>query len=101
MSVALATQRPPITQAAWLQAWPLYPLLLFTAGLFVYPVAQFLVLSVTDPSGQRYDCNVKHSLAVHSSQPVLITLVAHSADGGEMRRQQFTLASKRSIVWSL
>src|SRR5262249_51870980 len=43
--------RPPLSQSGWIQAWPIYPLLLFLAGLFVYPVAQILVLSAFDQSG--------------------------------------------------
>jgi putative spermidine/putrescine transport system permease protein len=43
--------RPPLSRAAWVAAWPIYPLLLFLAGLFVYPVAQILVLSFFDTAG--------------------------------------------------
>jgi putative spermidine/putrescine transport system permease protein len=43
--------RPPLAQAGWVRAWPIYPLLLFVAALFVYPVAQILWLSVFDASG--------------------------------------------------
>jgi putative spermidine/putrescine transport system permease protein len=39
-------------QRAWLAAWPLYPLLAFLALLFVYPVAQILVLSLVGPQGE-------------------------------------------------
>jgi ABC-type spermidine/putrescine transport system permease subunit I len=46
-----APARLPMSQALWVKAWPLYPLLLLILGLFVYPVAQILVLSAFDPSG--------------------------------------------------
>ena len=55
MSAAVA--RPPLRNAAWVQAWPVYPLLFFLLALFVYPVAQILVLSVFDPSGQFTTAN--------------------------------------------
>jgi putative spermidine/putrescine transport system permease protein len=43
--------RPPVSQAGWIRAWPIYPLLLFITGLFVYPVAQILWLSFVDAQG--------------------------------------------------
>jgi putative spermidine/putrescine transport system permease protein len=46
-----AHARPPWTQAGWVQAWPVYPLLLFVLALFVYPVAQILWLSLFDAGG--------------------------------------------------
>jgi len=52
MSLAQATTvRPPLGQSPLIRAWPLYPLLLLVLGLFVYPVAQILVLSAFDPTG--------------------------------------------------
>jgi putative spermidine/putrescine transport system permease protein len=51
MTAMLSPGRPPVSQAAWIQAWPIYPLLLFVLALFVYPVAQILVLSLFDQSG--------------------------------------------------
>ena len=42
------TVRPPISSRVWVQAWPLYPLLLLTAAFFLYPVLQILWLSVLD-----------------------------------------------------
>jgi putative spermidine/putrescine transport system permease protein len=44
-------RRPPLSQSGWVRAWPIYPLLLFIAALFVYPVVQILWLSFVDPSG--------------------------------------------------
>ncbi len=49
--------RPPLGQAALIRAWPIYPLLLLILALFVYPVAQILVLSVFDPSGALSTAN--------------------------------------------
>lgn len=57
MSAAAAPARPPLRNAAWVRAWPVYPLLFFLLALFVYPVAQILVLSVVDPSGQFATAN--------------------------------------------
>ena len=52
MSVASAAAvRPPLGHSALIRAWPLYPLLLLVLALFVYPVAQILILSLFDPSG--------------------------------------------------
>jgi putative spermidine/putrescine transport system permease protein len=52
MSLALATPtRPPLHQAPWARAWPIYPLLLLVLALFIYPVAQILLLSLFDPAG--------------------------------------------------
>jgi putative spermidine/putrescine transport system permease protein len=50
-AVAMPASRPPLSHAAWIQAWPIYPLLLFVVALFVYPVVQILWLSVFDASG--------------------------------------------------
>jgi spermidine/putrescine transport system permease protein len=53
LSLALsAAARPPLRQADWVRAWPIYPLLLLVVLLFVYPVAQILLLSFFDPAGQ-------------------------------------------------
>ncbi|HYC15543.1 MAG TPA: ABC transporter permease subunit, partial [Stellaceae bacterium] len=49
--IAIAPARPPLTQSAWARAWPIYPLLLFVVAVFVYPVAQILILSFFDASG--------------------------------------------------
>ncbi len=46
-----APARLPLSQALWIKAWPLYPLLLLILCLFVYPVAQILILSAFDTSG--------------------------------------------------
>jgi putative spermidine/putrescine transport system permease protein len=52
MSTAItAGSAPPLSQAGWVRAWPIYPLLLFVLAFFVYPVAQILWLSLVDPSG--------------------------------------------------
>src|SRR5471032_921650 len=48
---AIAPAPPPLSRATWVQAWPIYPLLLFVFALFVYPVAQILILSLFDSSG--------------------------------------------------
>jgi putative spermidine/putrescine transport system permease protein len=40
---------PPFMHA--LRAWPLLPLLIFSAVFFIYPVAQILWLSLIDPAG--------------------------------------------------
>jgi putative spermidine/putrescine transport system permease protein len=48
---ALARSRPPWSQSGWVRAWPIYPLLLFIATLFVYPVIQILWLSLVDANG--------------------------------------------------
>jgi len=47
-SVAAA---PPLSQSAWARAWPIYPLLFFVIGIFIYPVAQILILSFFDSAG--------------------------------------------------
>lgn len=49
--------RPPLGQAALVRAWPIYPLLLLILALFVYPVAQILILSVFDPGGALSTAN--------------------------------------------
>jgi ABC-type spermidine/putrescine transport system permease subunit I len=49
--IASAAGRPPLGQSAWARAWPIYPLLFFVVAVFLYPVAQILILSVFDPSG--------------------------------------------------
>jgi len=59
-AAALSPARPPLSQAAWIQAWPIYPLLLFLLALFVYPVAQILVLSFFDTSGAPTLANYEH-----------------------------------------
>jgi putative spermidine/putrescine transport system permease protein len=52
MSAAIAAStRRPLHQAGWIQAWPVYPLLVFVLALFVYPVAQILWLSLFDAGG--------------------------------------------------
>lgn len=52
MSTAVAAPHsPPLSQAGWVKAWPIYPLLLFVLALFVYPVIQILWLSVVDQGG--------------------------------------------------
>ncbi len=55
-----ASAGPPLRQAAWVQAWPVYPLLLFLLALFVYPVARILVLSFVDPQGAPTLANYAH-----------------------------------------
>ncbi len=51
----LQTEAKPVEvyrpRSVWVRAWPIYPILLFLAALFVYPVAQLLSLSVFDSSG--------------------------------------------------
>ena len=49
--ISSAAARLPLRQSAWARAWPIYPLLLFVVAVFVYPVAQFLVLSFFDAGG--------------------------------------------------
>ncbi len=49
--IASAAGRPPLGQSVWVRAWPIYPLLFFVVAVFLYPVAQILILSVFDPSG--------------------------------------------------
>jgi putative spermidine/putrescine transport system permease protein len=52
VSLAVAApSRPPLRQAGWVRAWPIYPLLIFVAALFVYPVIQILWLSFVDKAG--------------------------------------------------
>src|SRR6185437_16679489 len=62
MSVDAIAARPPLSQSGWVQAWPIYPLLLFLLALFVYPVAQILLLSALDPSGALSTVNYTHIL---------------------------------------
>jgi putative spermidine/putrescine transport system permease protein len=52
-----AAARPPLSQAALVRAWPIYPLLLFIAALFVYPVVQILWLSFVDAEGNPTAAN--------------------------------------------
>lgn len=49
--LAAARSQPPLSQAGWVQAWPIYPLLIFVLALFVYPVIQILWLSLLNPAG--------------------------------------------------
>lgn len=49
--ISSAAARLPLRQSAWARAWPIYPLLLFVVAVFVYPVAQILVLSFFDAGG--------------------------------------------------
>ena len=52
MSVAAVPRaRPPLSQADWVQAWPIYPLLLFLFAAFLYPVSQLLWLSLFGGTG--------------------------------------------------
>jgi putative spermidine/putrescine transport system permease protein len=51
-AVSSAAARPPLNQSAWAKAWPIYPLLLFVIAVFVYPVAQILILSLFDAGGR-------------------------------------------------
>src|SRR5215204_2540573 len=44
--------RPPLSSAAWVRAWPIYPLLLLIVAFFLYPVLQILWLSVLDRAGE-------------------------------------------------
>src|SRR5260221_2932595 len=54
---SLEAARRPLAQAAWVRAWPVYPLLVFLIALFVYPVAQILWLSLSDTSGDLSAAN--------------------------------------------
>jgi spermidine/putrescine transport system permease protein len=49
--------RPPRSQSAWAQAWPVYPLVLLLLAIFVYPVGQILVLSLFDTTRQPTAAN--------------------------------------------
>lgn len=55
---------------------------------------------VTDPNGRRYDCNVVHAVPVSSARAVMVVLTAHAPDGS-LRHQQFKLAPKSAIEWTL
>jgi putative spermidine/putrescine transport system permease protein len=55
--VVLPSARRPLGQSAWIQAWPIYPLLFLLIALFVYPVAQILVLSAVDAAGNLTAAN--------------------------------------------
>ena len=58
MSTAMtAASAPPLSQAGWIRAWPIYPLLLFVLVFFVYPVVQILWLSLVDPAGHFTPAN--------------------------------------------
>lgn len=52
MSVASVGTLPGAArpQRGWVAAWPLYPLIVFLVLFLIYPVAQLLWLSFTDPS---------------------------------------------------
>lgn len=56
---------------------------------------------VVDGGGHRYQCNVRYELPVSSLEPQLITLSGYRANGDFVKKQQFTIAPKRPIVWSL
>jgi putative spermidine/putrescine transport system permease protein len=47
-----APARPPLSSAAWVRAWPIYPLLLLIVAFFLYPVVQILWLSLLDRAGE-------------------------------------------------
>ena len=64
--------RRPRLQAAWVQAWPLYPLLLFVLAVFVYPVAQILWLSLFDAGGHPTVAN----FAKFATTPVYLDVLA-------------------------
>jgi putative spermidine/putrescine transport system permease protein len=58
MSIAVQPAlRPPRSQSAWAQAWPVYPLVLLLLAIFVYPVGQILVLSLFDTARQLTAAN--------------------------------------------
>ena len=61
---AQAGAHPPRSQSAWVQAWPVYPLVLLLLATFVYPVGQILVLSLFDPAGQPTAANYVRVLAI-------------------------------------
>ena len=48
---------PPRGQSAWVQAWPLYPLVVLLLAIFVFPVGQILALSLFDPAGKPTAAN--------------------------------------------
>lgn len=52
-----AAVRPQRGRSGWVEAWPVYPLLLLLLAIFVYPVGQILVLSLFDPAGQPTAAN--------------------------------------------
>ncbi|MBV9014293.1 MAG: ABC transporter permease subunit, partial [Alphaproteobacteria bacterium] len=54
---ATIAEKPPLARSRWIDAWPVYPLLLLLLAIFLYPVAQILVLSLFDPSGQPSAAN--------------------------------------------
>ena len=58
----LQTEAKPVEvyrpRSVWVRAWPIYPILLFLAALFVYPVAQLLSLSVFDSSAYAGDAQI-------------------------------------------
>ena len=53
----LSRTRPPLRQAEWVRAWPIYPLLIYILALFVYPVGQILWLSLVDQAGHLSSAN--------------------------------------------
>ncbi len=53
---------PPLPWTRVLRAWPLFPLLLFTAAFFLYPVAQILWLSLVDQAGNLTLANFSRAL---------------------------------------
>ncbi|HKM64658.1 MAG TPA: ABC transporter permease subunit [Acidisphaera sp.] len=54
--------RAPLPRARVLRAWPLFPLLLFTAAFFLYPVLQILWLSLVDQAGSFTLANFSRAL---------------------------------------
>ena len=59
-------------RSAWLQAWPVYPLLLLLLAFFVYPVGQILVLSLFDPTGHPTAANYVRAITT----PVYVQTLA-------------------------
>jgi putative spermidine/putrescine transport system permease protein len=71
-ATASVPARRPLRQAGWVQAWPVYPLLLFVLALFAYPVAQILWLSLFDASGNPTIANY----ARFATTPVYLDVLA-------------------------
>ncbi len=71
-TAAQAGSRPPLSQSAWVEAWPVYPLVLLLLAVFVYPVGQILVLSLFDPAGHP---TADHYVKVVATPVYLQTLV--------------------------
>jgi serine/threonine-protein kinase len=55
---------------------------------------------VTDQSGARFACNVRHNLPVASTTPSSLTLSLRDGAGGVVKQRRFTVQPGAEVAWS-